>query len=89
MAGLGPGAPERVHHWAVNNGPSAFAGAVVGGPTSLKILRQQRLRFRKSPFDGPAGAYEDRVANYVTSEVALDYAASTLLLLAALAPPPA
>jgi endoglucanase len=89
VAGLGPGAPERVHHWAVNNGPSAFAGAVVGGPTSLKILRQQRLRFRKGPFDGPAGAYEDRVANYVTSEVALDYAASTLLLLAALAPPPA
>jgi hypothetical protein len=60
-----------------------------GGPTSLKILRQQRLRFRKGPFDGPAGAYEDRVAHYVTSEVALDYAASTVLLLAALAPPPA
>jgi hypothetical protein len=86
VAGLGPGAPTQIHHWAVNGGPAAFAGAVVGGPTTLKILRQQHLRFRKGPFDGPAGAYEDRVANYVTSEVALDYAASTLLLLAAMAP---
>lgn len=86
VAGLGPGAPTQIHHWAVNSGPAAFAGAVVGGPTTLKILRQQHLRFRKGPFDGPAGAYEDRVANYVTSEVALDYAASTLLLIAAMTP---
>lgn len=87
VAGLGPGAPTQIHHRAVTDGPAAFAGAVVGGPTSLKILRQEKLRFRKTQYDGPAGAYEDRIGNYVTSEVALDYAASTILLFAALAPP--
>jgi endoglucanase len=86
VAGLGPGAPVQIHHWAVPSGPAAFAGAVVGGPTTSQILREQRLRFKKGPFDGPAGFYQDRATNYVTSEVALDYAASTLLLLAALAP---
>jgi hypothetical protein len=67
----------------VRKGRSAFAGAVVGGPTTRAILRDQKLRFRPGPFDGPGGVYEDRVADYVTSEVALDYAASTVLLLAA------
>ena len=70
----------------MRSGPPAFAGAVVGGPTTLEILREQRLPLPPGPFDGPAGAYEDRVANYVTSEVALDYAASTVLLLAAMTP---
>ena len=86
VAGLGPGSPRRLHHWAARRGPAAFAGAVVGGPTTAANLRDQRLSFAPGPFDGPAGVYEDRIANYVTSEVALDYAASTVLLLAALAP---
>jgi hypothetical protein len=71
---------------------SAGAGRSINDPDRGADLPQYpspaRLRFRKGPFDGPAGAYEDRVAHYVTSEVALDYAASTVLLLAALAPPP-
>jgi hypothetical protein len=46
-------------------------------------MRSRRLRFRRGPFDGPALLYEDKVSNYVTSEVAIDYAASTVLLLAA------
>jgi endoglucanase len=88
VAGLGPNPPVRIHHWAVNDGPEAFAGAVVGGPTTRAILREQRLKTRRNPFDGPGGFYEDRVSNYVTSEVAIDYAASTLLLFAAMAPAP-
>jgi len=86
VAGLGPGAPRHIHHWAVRKGRSAFAGAVVGGPTTRAILRDQRLPFRAGPFDGPGGVYEDRTPDYVTSEVALDYAASTVLLLAAVGP---
>jgi endoglucanase len=86
VAGLGHGAPRRIHHWATRKGPAAFAGAVVGGPTTRAILRDQDLPFRPGRFDGPGGVYEDRVSDYVTSEVALDYAASTVLLLAATAP---
>lgn len=87
VAGLGVSPPLNVHHWALKQGPAAFAGAVVGGPTTRAILREQKLKFRKGPFDGPDGVYQDRASNYVTSEVALDYAASTLLLFAAMAPP--
>jgi endoglucanase len=83
IAGLGPGAPRKPHHWAYRKGPSAFRGAVVGGPTTLATLREQRLPFRRGAFDGPAGFYQDKVSNYVTSEVAIDYAASTVLMLAA------
>jgi hypothetical protein len=40
----------------------------------------------RRPLDGPGGVYEDRTPDYVTREVALDYAASTVLLLAAVGP---
>jgi endoglucanase len=89
IAGLGPGAPRRPHHWAYRKGPPAFRGAVVGGPTTLATLREQRLPFRRGLFDGPAGFYQDKVSNYVTSEVAIDYAASTVLMLAAVGSQPA
>jgi endoglucanase len=85
IAGIGPGAPRRPHHWAVRKGAAAFRGAVVGGATTRATLREQELRYRAGRFDGPAGVYEDKVSNYVTSEAAIDYAASTVLLLAALA----
>ena len=58
----------------------------MGGPTTRGILREQGLRYRPGRFDGPAGVYEDKVSDYVTSEVAIDYAASTVLMLAAVAP---
>jgi hypothetical protein len=60
-------------------------GAVVGGPAPRRVLGAQGFR--------PGGplrrfnsgiAYEDRRRDYVTSEPALDYAANTILLLAAL-----
>jgi hypothetical protein len=84
VAGMGPDAPRRVHHWTARRGPSAFAGSVVGGPTTRAVLREQGIRYRPNVFDGPAGVYEDRGADYVTSEVAIDYAASAILLFAAL-----
>jgi len=37
-----------------------------------------------SPFNSKFASYEDRRADYVTSEPALDYAAATILLLATL-----
>jgi hypothetical protein len=83
VAGLGPRAPRHLHHWASRQGPAALRGAVVGGPTTRAVLREQRLRARPNAFDGPAGVYEDRGADYVTSEPAIDYAASAILLFAA------
>jgi endoglucanase len=85
VAGFGPLAPRHPHHWASRRGPAIFGGAVVGGPTSRSILREQQLPYRLGPFDGPAGVYEDKVSDYVTSEPALDYTASTVLLHAAVA----
>ena len=83
VAGLGPRAPRHPHHWASRQGPAAFRGAVVGGPTTRAVLREQGLSHRDNAFDGPAGVYEDRGADYVTSEAAIDYAASAILLFAA------
>jgi hypothetical protein len=84
VAGLGPGAPVHMHHWA-GRSPARLRGAVVGGPTTRSVLRDERIRYRPNRFDGPAGVYEDRAADYVTSEPAIVYAASAVLLFAAMA----
>ena len=84
VAGLGPGAPVHVHHWA-GRSPARLRGAVVGGPTTPSVLREEHIRYRQNRFDGPAGVYEDRAADYVTSEPAIVYAASAVLLFAAMA----
>jgi hypothetical protein len=89
VAGVGPRSPRKLHHWA-----SVFAphdglpvGAVVGGPAPRSQVRGQGFR--------PGGAfsrfnsnivYEDRRADYVTSEPAIDASAQAILLLAALRP---
>jgi endoglucanase len=84
VAGLGPDAPVHMHHWA-GRSPSRLRGAVVGGPTTRAVLRDEHIRYRANRFDGPAGVYEDRAADYVTSEPAVVYAASAVLLFAAMA----
>jgi endoglucanase len=84
VAGLGPDAPVHMHHWAAR-WPARLRGAVVGGPTTRAVLREERIRYRPNRFDGPAGVYEDRAADYVTSEPAIVYAASAVLLFAAMA----
>jgi endoglucanase len=81
VVGYGPGAPRNPHHWASVFGPALPQGAVVGGPAPLDQIRDQGFRV-DGPFDSRFAAYEDRRANYVTSEPAIDYAAASLLLLA-------
>ena len=88
VVGHGPTAARHPHHWASLDGPGRPVGAVVGGPTTRAIIREQRSGFRfrsRSPFNGRI-VYEDNVENYVTSEVSLDYTAGALLNLAVAAP---
>ncbi|MDO8209533.1 glycoside hydrolase family 9 protein [Conexibacter sp. CPCC 206217] len=86
VTGYGPKAPRHPHHWSSLAGPGRPRGAVVGGPAPLAdILAQDLGAPRRSPFDTAGATYEDRVDDYVTSEPAIDYAASAVLLLAALA----
>ncbi|MFN8130623.1 MAG: hypothetical protein U0R70_03630 [Solirubrobacteraceae bacterium] len=70
------------------------AGAVVRAWPAARACCWRRLPDRDDParpaqpvagVDGPAGVYEDKVSDYVTSEPALDYTASTVLLHAAVA----
>jgi endoglucanase len=84
VAGYGPKAPRHVHHWASTFGAGLPVGAVVGGPAARKdILAQHVGRPAGGPFSTVATTYEDREADYVTSEPAIDYAAGSILLLAA------
>ncbi len=88
VVGHGPSAARHPHHWASLQGAGRPVGAVVGGPTTRAIIREQRSGFRfrsRSPFNGRI-VYEDNVENYVTSEVSLDYTAGTLFNLAVAAP---
>jgi endoglucanase len=86
IAGYGPNSPVNIHSWASTFGPALPDGAVVGGPASKRSLSSERIHLAKpaSPFNSSKGVYEDRVEDYVTSEPALDYAAATILLQAAL-----
>jgi endoglucanase len=85
VAGFGPRSPRAVSSWASVFGAGQPVGAVVGGPAPLAILRDQGFEPGGSLHRSDGGlAYEDRREDYVTSEPALDYAANSLLLLAAL-----
>ena len=87
VAGVGPARPRFLHHWALLFPPGSGLpqGAVVGGPAPRSQVRGEGF----AP-GGPLRAfnsrlvYEDRRADYVTSEPAIDYAAAAILLLAAL-----
>ena len=83
IVGYGPRAPVHPHHWGSLRGAGVPTGAVVGGPAPRAEVRGEGFRPR-SPFDSRFATYEDRRADYVTSEPAIDYTASSILLLAAL-----
>jgi hypothetical protein len=83
VVGYGPGAPRHPHHWASVFGDALPKGAVVGGPAPIAQIRGEGFQVR-DPHNSPFASYEDRRADYVTSEPALDYAASSILLLATL-----
>jgi hypothetical protein len=84
VVGYGPKAPQHPHTWASVFGKGKPAGAVVGGPAPLGEIRSQGFPVR-GKYGSPFATYEDRRADYVTSEPAIDYSASSILLLAALA----
>ncbi|MGI8460968.1 MAG: glycoside hydrolase family 9 protein [Solirubrobacterales bacterium] len=86
VTGFGPKAPREPHHWASVFGDGLPNGAVVGGPAPLDQLTEQgfgkgRSAFAK--FSTSKSSYEDRRANYVNSEPAIDYTAASILLIAA------
>jgi endoglucanase len=84
VVGFGRGSARHPHHWAAAlAGPGQPRGAVVGGPAPLTQIRAQGFDV-KGPFNSRFAGYEDKRPNYVTSEPALDYAAASILLLAAL-----
>ena len=76
VVGYGPGSPIHPHHWASVFGQALPTGAVVGGPAPIDQIRGQGFHVQ-SPFDSSFASYEDRRADYVTSEPALDYAAAS------------
>src|SRR4051794_2268023 len=79
----GPDSPIHPHHWASVFGQALPTGAVVGGPAPAREISGQGFHLN-GQFDSSFASYEDRRADYVTSEPALDYAAATVLLLATL-----
>jgi hypothetical protein len=85
VTGVGPLAPRRVHHWAAALGGNP-PGAIVGGPAPLRALKEEHFKpggpLRK--FNSARVMYEDKRANYVTSEPTIDGSAAAILLLAAL-----
>lgn len=83
VVGSGPNAPRKVHSWASLGGDGLPLGAVVDGPATFATVTEQ-LTARLGPLDTPDAFYEDRREDYVTSEPALDFTASSVLLLAVL-----
>jgi endoglucanase len=83
VVGYGQKAAKKPHHWASLLGRSRPLGAVVGGPAPPADIAEQGFSVH-GKFDTAAAAYQDRAADYVTSEPALDYTADSVLLLAAL-----
>ena len=83
VVGYGPRSPVHPHHWASVFGPALPSGAVVGGPAPAREISGQGFQV-SGRFDSGFASYEDRRADYVTSEPALDYAAASVLLLAAM-----
>jgi hypothetical protein len=83
VVGYGRRSPRHPHHWASVFGAALPAGAVVGGPAPIAQIRAQGFDV-SGPFQSRFASYEDKLADYVTSEPAIDYAAASILLLAAL-----
>lgn len=83
VVGYGDNAAQHPHHWASVFGDGLPEGAVVGGPGPRKAVRGQGFKPKGALNKGPI-VYEDNVDNYVTSEPAIDYSSSSVMLLAAL-----
>ena len=84
VVGYGRRSPRHPHGWGSVFGPGVPSGAVVGGPAPRSAVDGQGFE-APGPFNTRFATYEDRLDDYVTSEPAIDYAADSVLLLAALA----
>lgn len=83
VVGYGPRSPNTPHHWGSVFGKGIPAGAVVGGPAPLREIKSQGFPVR-GKLGSKFATYEDRRADYVTSEPAIDYSAASILMLAAI-----
>lgn len=79
-------AAHNPHHPAFLKGRPAklLAGAVVGGPARPSDITGAGLPAARDPLAGAGVTYEDRRADFVTSEVGLAYSAPAILLAASL-----
>ena len=89
VVGSGAIDAKHPHHPVFLKGSPAclLAGAVVNGPADPGSLRDSELKLARGPlrrFNSKAVVYEDRRADFVTSEVSLSASASSVLLAASL-----
>jgi hypothetical protein len=86
VVGTKPFEAHQPHHSAFLEGRPArlLAGAVVGGPARQEDVTGSGLPEARSRFNGAGVVYEDKRANFVTSEVGLAYSAPAVLLAASL-----
>ena len=89
VVGRGAIDAKHPHHPAFLKGSPArlLDGAVVNGPADPGSLRDSDLKLARTPlrrFNSKAVVYEDRRADFVTSEVSLSASASSVLLAASL-----
>ena len=95
LIGAGSRYPLNPHHQIANLRGVELTGALVGGPTSEAIFKEQKIQLSDAgpdtEMDSPpifpegrdqAAVYHDSVDDYVTNEPANDYTAKFLLLAA-------
>jgi hypothetical protein len=90
MIGLGTSYPAHPQHSAASAIGFQVTGAIVGGPTSLAVMRNDApgVKLLNSgpsyPWSTQDLMYEDNVDNYVVNEPAIDFEAPLLFTLAEL-----
>jgi hypothetical protein len=90
VVGFGDAFPHAVHHSLHVVRKADLTGALVGGPTTLGVLKENKEVYEaakkaKAPlaaWSSEGMFYEDRVENYVTNETAIDFAATLFFTLA-------
>jgi hypothetical protein len=84
VVGPAPYEAHNPHHSAYLKGKPArlLSGAVVGGPARPSDVTDSGLPEAHNRFDGAGVVYEDKRADFVTSEVGLGYSAPAVLLAA-------
>jgi hypothetical protein len=90
MIGLGAQYPQHPQHAAAGALGFQVTGAIVGGPTSLAVMKSDASEVKllssgpSYEWSTPDLLYEDNVENYVVNEPAIDFEAPLLFTLAEL-----